>query len=84
MAVHMLVCMQIQTRWYMGDDMSLPPVPVPAEGPGQATMAALAALVADCTQLDPARRPSFKGILDKLRPLGGGPTTMLPANSCPV
>lgn len=51
--------------------MTLPPVPVPAEGPGLTIMAALAVLVTDCTQLEPARRPSFKGILERLRPLGG-------------
>ena len=64
----------------MGEDMTLPPVPVPTEGAGQAIMATLAALVTDCTQLDPSRRPTFKGVLDELRPLGGA---MVTAASCP-
>ena len=64
----------------MGEDMSLPPVTVPSEGPGKLIMTALAALVADCTQLEPAHRPCFRGILDKLRPLGA----MATAGSCPV
>ena len=64
--------MQIQARWIMGEDMSLPPVPVPGPGePGQAILAELAQLVTDCTQLHPAHRPSFRVILDRLRPLSG-------------
>ncbi|KAK9801881.1 hypothetical protein WJX73_006907 [Symbiochloris irregularis] len=62
---------QIQTRWYMDEDMTLPPVPVPAVGEaGREVLTVLAALVVDCTALNPSQRPTFRTILDRLRPLG--------------
>lgn len=55
----------------MGEEMTLPAVPVPPEEPARPILAALSELVVECTQLDPTRRPSMRGVLDRLRPLGG-------------
>ena len=62
---------QIQTKWYMGEDMTLPPVTVPEDCQGDTltVMNFLSVLVRDCTAREPSMRPSFQQVLERIRPL---------------
>ncbi|KAK9811688.1 hypothetical protein WJX72_008422 [[Myrmecia] bisecta] len=67
---------QIQAQWYSGNSMELPPVSMPEglKAEQRKIMATLSQLVTRCTAYDPDRRPTFKEILNELRPLGLPPS----------
>ncbi|GAB4814115.1 hypothetical protein N2152v2_001161 [Parachlorella kessleri] len=61
---------QVQTQWFLDPEvMRLPAVTMPDNltPQGQLIMTTLAGLVQQCTEWDPAKRPTFKAVLGVLR-----------------
>ena len=72
--------MQIQHAWMAEpQDMKLPPIQVPSNLtlPASQNFEELAALVCDCTDHDPTKRPSFYEICLRLRNLPPRSSSML-------